>query len=76
MMHTDDSGSRQGSSGDAPVFHELQYEHLRKVFPRVQGGPSTSYAEFLYNAGQQSVLDAVRRRVQVWHRVRLGPEGE
>ena len=59
---------------NTPEFSEAQYEYLSKVFPRLDITPSSTHAECLYSAGQQSVLSVIKQRVKVWNKVRIGPE--
>ena len=68
---TEPSKPSNSKTSRVPEFNELQYEYLRRVFPALEVTPSTSHAECMFNAGQQSVLLAIKRRVKTWSRVQV-----
>ena len=71
MTEPSTSKTSNSKTSRVPEFNELQYEYLRRVFPTLEVVPSTSHAECMFSAGQQSVLLAIKRRVKTWSRVQV-----
>ena len=56
---------------DIPEFTEMQFRYLKRVFPELEITPESTVEEIMYNAGRQSVLKLIEKRVQAWKRVEI-----